>query len=244
MQSITLDEMEEALTASSKNKAPGPLKIHTEFWTNGSHIGKEFLNQLMNACLIKCDIPSDWKKAAIILIPKPKEWGGDIRNTRPIALIESTRKIFTRILTSRISQACQKYDILQGDNFSVLNNTSTSTPIHIINAVLEHAKAHNKQAWLVLQDIKKAYDSVGWKQLEKSLQRIHMNEQFITLLKRIHQSRYTNINTEFGLTDGLDQGEIWSPILWRIFYDPLLAEIKHREKILGYNMTTQWRPNI
>ncbi|KAG9298361.1 hypothetical protein G9A89_003178 [Geosiphon pyriformis] len=37
--------------------------------------------------------------------------------------------------------------------------------------------------------------------------------------------------TDFGLSggykvhDGLDQGEIFSPLLWRIFYDPLLCEI-------------------
>lgn len=26
--------------------------------------------------------------------------------------------------------------------------------------------------------------------------------------------------------DGLDQGEVWSPILWRIFFDPLLCKLK------------------
>ena len=72
-----------------------------------------------------------------------------------------------------------------------------------------------------------------------------MNQNFIALLKRIHQNRHTSVNTEFGLTerytieDGLDQGETWSPILWRIFYNSLLAEIKYREKILRYNITTK-----
>ena len=169
MQPITMEELEEAMQKSTKGKAPGPLKIHIEFWTKGSQVGKKLLLQLMNTCLSVCDIPTDWKKASIILIPKPKDWGGDITNTRPIALIESTRKIFTRILTNRISKTCQESNILQGANFSVLNNTSTTTPIHIINSIIEHAKAHNKQAWLVLQDIKKAYDSVGWDQMERSL---------------------------------------------------------------------------
>ena len=73
MQSITIEELEEAMEKSGKGKAPGPLKIHTEFWTKGSQMGKKLLLQLMNTCLNINDIPTDWKKASIILIPKPKD---------------------------------------------------------------------------------------------------------------------------------------------------------------------------
>ena len=146
MQTISEEELEEAIQRSGKGKAPGPLKIHTEFWTKGSQIGKKLLQELMNTCLKIGDIPADWKKGSIILIPKPKEWNRDITNTRPIALIEPTRKIFTRIFTNRISKAYQESNILQGNDFFVLNNIFTSTPIYIINAIIEYVKAYNKEA--------------------------------------------------------------------------------------------------
>src|SRR6185369_7154382 len=40
-----------------------------------------------------------------------------------------------------------------------------------------------------------------------------------------------------------DQGEIISPLLWRIFYDPLLCKIQDNEK-LGYTMQCTWQPNM
>ena len=90
---------------------------------------------------------------------------------------------------------------------------STIAPLHIVNAAIEYARIHNKELWLVLQDMRKAYDSVGWKQIKRSLQRIKMNQSFIDLLGNIHNLQCNSIITEFGLSsgyivqDGLDQGK-------------------------------------
>ncbi|KAG9306310.1 hypothetical protein G9A89_018193 [Geosiphon pyriformis] len=52
--------------------------------------------------------------------------------------------------------------------------------------------------------------------------------------------------TDFGLTsdyrvhDGLDQGEVFSPLLWRIFYDPLLCEVKRQESVCGYRLNSHF----
>src|SRR5437016_739048 len=35
---------------------------------------------------------------------------------------------------------------------------------------------------------------------------------------------------------GIDQGEVWSLILWRIFYDPLLTRLKTTKKETGYKI--------
>ena len=77
---------------------------------------------------------------------------------RPITLIETGRKILTKILTNRISATCSEHQILTGDNFSVLKDTTTSTPIQIVNFLIEFSNQHKKPLWLVIQDMKKAYD--------------------------------------------------------------------------------------
>ena len=43
--------------------------------------------------------------------------------------------------------------------------------------------------------------------------------------------------------DGIDQGETISPLLWRIFYDPLLCEIQNNIQ-LGYSMNCEWKSNL
>ena len=170
----------------------------------------------------------------------------DLKNTRPITLLETLRKILIKILTNRISQTCTNSGILKGDNFLVLKDTSTATPIHIVNFLIEHTTNHKKKLWLVSQDMKKAYDSVGTDQLLLALKRINMHPKYIELIQNIQQNHTNSVQTFFGPTDeysvqdGLDQGEVNVPIHWRIFYDPLLAEIKRLSKKNGYKINTKW----
>ncbi|KAG9288334.1 hypothetical protein G9A89_021365 [Geosiphon pyriformis] len=181
-----------------------------------------------------------------LLAHQPKEWGDNIDITRPITLIESTRKIL-KILTARISKACELHNVLKSYNTSVLKNTSTAVPIHVINTVAEHAKKFGNEAWFTFQDIKKAYDSVGWKPIEAALKRIKMNNKFTELFGLMHNNKSNKIITEFGLSnkyqvqDRLDQRKTSSPIMWRIFYDSLLCEVKQFNYSYRYKLTAAWK---
>ncbi|KAG9291656.1 hypothetical protein G9A89_022075 [Geosiphon pyriformis] len=111
--------------------------------------------------------------------------------------------------------------------------------IFAIDLVVKDALEKNHELWLVLQDIKKAYDSIGWKHLRKSLVRIKMCNRFIKFFGSIYNGCINRVITDFGLTnrysvhDGLDQEEVFSSLFWRIFYDTLLCEIKRQEAVVG-----------
>ncbi|KAG9297407.1 hypothetical protein G9A89_009491 [Geosiphon pyriformis] len=136
-----------------------------------------------------------------------------------INIMQFTRKILTKILTARISKACELHNVLKSYNTSVLKNTSTAVPIYVINAVAEHAREFGNEAWFTFQDMKKGYDSVGWKPMEAALKRIKINNRFTKLFGLMHNNRSNRIITKFGLSDeyhvqdGLDQGETSSPIM-------------------------------
>ncbi|KAG9284837.1 hypothetical protein G9A89_003760 [Geosiphon pyriformis] len=55
-----------------------------------------------------------------------------------------------------------------------------------------------------------------------------------------------NLMTDFGLIDGyqvhddLDQGEVFSPLLWHIFYDSFLCEVKRQEEFCGYRLNSHF----
>src|SRR3989440_1747567 len=120
-------------------------------------------------------MPPAWKKANIILIPKPKNWNKNVDITCLITLIETTRKIFTKVMTNRMERICCTHNILRGNNYSVLKGTSTHGPVTILSQICEDAKfSANNEAWIILQDMKKAYDSIGWQGTYS-----HQNEQHI-----------------------------------------------------------------
>ncbi|KAG9302156.1 hypothetical protein G9A89_020590 [Geosiphon pyriformis] len=83
--------------------------------------------------------------AWISIIPKPYEWEGVLMNTQPIALIETAHKIISKILSDRILLACSTFDVLRGDNFSVLKGTTTQSLIFAIGSVIEDALEKNHE---------------------------------------------------------------------------------------------------
>src|SRR5205807_81934 len=101
----------------------------------------------------------------------------------------------------------------------------------------------------LFQDMCKAFDLVGLKMLKKALIRIKLLEGIISLIMSLFERRKIKVITSFGLTeefeaeDGLDQGEVISPLAWRIFYDPLLCAVKD-ETNLGYHMSTDWPVDV
>ncbi|KAG9300033.1 hypothetical protein G9A89_018310 [Geosiphon pyriformis] len=79
-----------------------------------------------------------------------------------------------------------------------------------ITSVIEDALEKNQELWLVLQDMWKAYHSVGWEHLKRSLVRIKMCSKFVRFFGSIYKDQTNCVITDFGLTndywvfDGLD----------------------------------------
>ena len=109
---------------------------------------------------------------------------------------------------------------------------------------MEEAKEKDKEIWILLQDMKKAFDPVPLESLELALQRVKIPERTIKYILNLFHKRQLRIITAYGLTeeitagDGIDQGEVISPLLWHLFYDPLLERIQE-DKSLGYVVEQQ-----
>ena len=133
-----------------------------------------------------------------------------------------------KILTNRLSSILAKEDYILGENnFAALQGRSTLEPIHILNNVMEEARENGKELWVLLQDMSKAYDLVNREHLWRALKRIKIPEKFINIIRNSLKDRKNRVITDLGMTDeysmenGIDQGEIMSPLLWIIYYDPL-----------------------
>ena len=72
-------------------------------------------------------------------------WRYSLNNIRPIALIETFRKIVTKVVTKRLAKVFTERGILKGPNFAGLSDNSTEQPIHILNMIMEEAQEKNKE---------------------------------------------------------------------------------------------------
>jgi hypothetical protein len=81
------------------------------------------------------------------------------------------------------------------------------------------------------QDISKAFDSIDLCILQLSFDRLKFLQNLSKFIISLFTSRKNNILIPFGHTEsynllvGIDQGEVISPLLWVIYFDPLLTEL-------------------
>ena len=69
---------------------------------------KRYLLDIFNASIRLGYIPTRWKKADIILFPKPGKDLTNLTNYRPISLIPTISKILEKILTKRLHPLIQQ----------------------------------------------------------------------------------------------------------------------------------------
>ncbi|KAG9305452.1 hypothetical protein G9A89_021170 [Geosiphon pyriformis] len=185
---ISYDEMCSVISSLPDGKAAGLSNISNKLWKHYNRVVLDMLLVLLNLCLVCELVPGPWKEAWVSMIPKPYEWEGVLTNTYPIALIETAHKIFSKILSDRISLG-----------------TTMQSPIFAIGSMVEDALEKNRELWLVLQDMRKAYDL-------RSLIRIKICNRFIRFFGNIHNNCRNRVMTDFGLTSGYvikRQGEMY-----------------------------------
>ncbi len=152
------------------------------------------------------------------------------------------------LLNRRFTKILKENDVLKGNQFAGLPLNSTFEPIRIINEIIQDANENNKELWILSQDLGKAYDRVNIHMLEKAMKRLKIPDSFTKLITNLFSNRKNQVITAVGLTDpydmliGIDQGEIISPILWCIYYDPLLCEIEKPQH--EYKNVEKYKKNI
>ncbi|KAG9301991.1 hypothetical protein G9A89_021035 [Geosiphon pyriformis] len=218
MCSIGFNELLTIVSNLPDGKAVGLFGIFNELW---KHYDRKVLNMLLlllNFCLVHKSVLGSWKEAWVSMILKPYEWEGILTNTHPIVLIEMACKILSKILSDRIFSACSRFNVLCRDN----------------------AIAHFCHWFCGERCIKKEPRTVAG----------FMCDKFIRFFGDIHNGRINRVMMDFGLTNGyrvhdsLDQREVFLLLLWCIFYDLLLCEVKQQESMCGYRLNSHFISRI
>ena len=79
--------------------------------------------------------------------------------------------------------------------------------------------------------------------------RLKIPLNFIDLVIDLFTNRRNYVLTDVGKTSdyevlvGINQGEVISPLLWCIYYDPLLTKVQQSSH-LGYNLLHSFAPDV
>ena len=236
----TVADLKDALKRLPNGKSAGPSSIPTELFRHLSPALLDFVRALFALILETGKMPSTWHCATIFPIPKNEGYNGNLDYVRPITLIDTGRKWFSTVLTCRLINIVEGHGLLKGDNYGSTPGVQALDPVHILQSFCEDAAMQDKDLYILSLDIKRAFDSVPFESLRLSLARLQVPESYINMIMALAEARDVRVITDHGLSPsfrpakGIEQGEINAPLLWKIFYDPLLTRLKDLQN--GYTL--------
>ncbi|KAG1592700.1 hypothetical protein G6F47_009347 [Rhizopus delemar] len=172
--------------------------------------------------------PLSWLETSVSLIPK-KGSLSDLKNWRPISLINTDAKVFTRILSAKIISCVD--DLITPYKSGFLRHRFIADNGLLMKLVMDYAKSTNSKALGLLLDQEKAYDRVHPDYLQKVLTHFGFSPSFIQSVLDLFFGTQLLLNINGFLSNPVHQqrrllqGDPLSPVLFNLAFEPLLRKI-------------------
>ena len=236
---IEASEIFKALKKMQNNKSPGPGGICVEFYKLYWNLIGDDLCEVLKKGLEDQELAYSQYLASIILLykkgPRP-----DIKNWRPISLLNCDYKLLSKVLAERLKRVLT--EIISNDQRGCVPGRYIGENIRLVEDMIYEIEQGNIPAVLLQLDQEKAFDRVEWDWLFKVLVHFNFGETFISHLKTLYKNARSCIITNgyqsryFDVSRGIRQGDSLSALLFIIQFEPLLAKIKAEKDIKGISV--------
>lgn len=153
------------------------------------------------------------------------------KDTRGIAVGNVFPKIFALVILRRLSHWCINQGIISAEQIGFTPNLGAEMHVYSALETLRLARKRGIHASLLFVDITGAYDNVHRKALWYILRKAGLPADFIAMLSGWYDKRTAAVkigkerSSRFATTRGEPQGDVLSPLLWNIFFEPLLRKL-------------------
>lgn len=173
----------------------------------------------------------------VTLIPKKGQDRFHLANWRPITLLNSNFKIFSKALSIRI-QSCIK-DVVHQDQTGFIKGWSITTSLTNIQMVIDQVRNSDSHGILVALHYAKAFDTIRWDLIHKAIKMFRFGDLVSKSVKMLFESIKTCVfnagySSGFFYTErGICQGCCCSPGLFVITVELLALMVCHSLDIKG-----------
>ena len=219
---FTNDQVQNALMLSGTSTATGPDGLNILHFRNLGPSAVDYLTHIFNLSLKHCRIPSIWKMATIICLPKPGKPIDQGTSYRPISLLCPASKVLERLLLPSLQANLPVTEHQHG--FRQHRSTTTALlPItqQVVNGFNQRKPPLRTVALAI--DFSKAFDTVDHNQLIRMISGTPLNHNIVRWLSCYLRGRMSSCS--FGsktssflhVRCGVPQGSVISPTLFNCF---------------------------
>jgi exonuclease III len=228
---LTENEIWEIIKESPTNKSPGTDGLTNEFYkTYWSIIKKPLMNSLRYG-LQTGELGISQRRGIISLIPKPQKNLDELKNWRPITLLNNDYKYLTKAIGKRISKQLPK--IISNDQGGFVKGRYIGCNIQRIVTTMRTCEEQQINGLMTNIDFEKAFDTLDWQHLHKVMEYLNFPEQIINWTETIYNNIETCITNNGHISQfikpqrGVRQGCPLSPYLFIIAMEVMNRWLKN-----------------
>ncbi|KAJ8028516.1 hypothetical protein HOLleu_30774 [Holothuria leucospilota] len=235
-QSITEEELLQAVKAMESSKSPGldglTVEFYRAFWPEMSVILSKLISEIFQAG----ELTESMKGSVITLIPKK----GDLRrltNWRPISLLNVDYKLIAKVLANRVSNVIST--LVSEDQSCCVPGRDIAHNVLLIKNIIDFMLVNNMSGLILKIDQFKAFDRVDHAYLSDVLLKMGFGENFRRWVEILYNDIHGcvkhngNVSGKFSIERGVRQGCPLSASLYVLTAEPLHEVICNCKVISG-----------
>ena len=234
---LTYDECKKVLETLQNDKAPGEDGFTVEFYKCFFELIGNDLLASFNEAHMKGELSISQRRGIITLTPKDDGSLLELTNWRPITLLNVDFKIASKAIAKRFESILPS--LIHSDQTGFVKGRYIGENIRLINDIMETTKSQNLPGILTSLDFRKAFDSLEWPFIAKTLDYFNFGSD----IKRWVSTFYTNIESTvvnngyttnwFKPSKGVRQGCPLSPYLFILSAELLSNKIRQDSTVKG-----------
>jgi len=189
------------------------------------------LVQLYNLIWDKGEVPSTWKHALVVPIPKIGKDPKQVNSYRPISLTSNMCKAMEAMVTRRLNYHLETGGHISPDQSGFRKGHSTIDHIVRLEHEIRVAQANRQYLAAIFLDFSKAFDMVWHGGLLEKLAKKEVKGKMANFIQSFLKNRSLSvrvgqdISESIAMQNGTPQGSIISPTLFNIMIDDLFKEV-------------------
>ena len=239
-QLLSKSECFNVLKQCAKNKCPGTDGLSVEFYLHFWHLLGEEMVESFNYAHKLGKLNITQRQGIIKVIPKKRKNRLYLENWRPLTLLNVDYKIATKSIAHRIAKVLPK--LINEDQTGYVEGRYIGQNIRLINHIMNITELENIPGMAIFIDFKKAFDTVDWNFLFKTLEALNFGPQLQQWIRTFYadcSSCVTNngyASAFFNLQRGVRQGCPLSGSLFVLCAEILANAIRSNAGIQGINI--------